>query len=362
MDVDALLAPRSEDEPSGPDLVYEDLIELERVATHEPEREMGDSVIPAKEPEWEEVVPTALGVLEKSHDLRAAVYLAEASLRRDGLKAFSEVLRYIRGCLEQHWETCHPQLDEDDGDPTERVNAVAGLTDNDTVLQALRLAPLTNSRVLGRFCLRDILVLEERMPQPRDMETVPDRASVLAAFEDTAENGGDWLEETREAVSEAREHLKAIAQAFTDNLGAGDGPTFTGSQQQPLNISEMLDLILKSFATYGPGTGGAEEGEQLDADAEDGGAGVPAAAGGGGGPARSVGGAPGSISSPADVSKALDKICDYYARYEPSSPVPLLLRRAQRLVSADFVTIIKDMAPGGYDNVELIGGLEEEDE
>ena len=73
-----------------------------------------------------------------------------------------------------------------------------------------------------------------------------------------------------------------------------------------------------------------------------------------------VGGAIGGISSPNDVQNALDRIIAYYARYEPSSPVPILLTRAKRLVNADFLTIVKDMAPNGVDNVNLIGGIKED--
>lgn len=47
---------------------------------------------------------------------------------------------------------------------------------------------------------------------------------------------------------------------------------------------------------------------------------------------------------------------DYYAKHEPSSPLPILLKRAKRLVGADFMEIIKDLAPDGAANVRLIGG------
>ena len=55
----------------------------------------------------------------------------------------------------------------------------------------------------------------------------------------------------------------------------------------------------------------------------------------------------------------LDRIIAYYARSEPSSPVPMLLERAKRMVGADFLTIIKEMAPDGIQNVHLIGGITE---
>ncbi len=76
----------------------------------------------------------------------------------------------------------------------------------------------------------------------------------------------------------------------------------------------------------------------------------------------SGGGGGGAINSPEDVTRMLDHIMDYYARCEPSSPLPILLERAKRLVNADFLTIIEDMAKEGLDEVRQIGGLKSDDD
>ena len=68
----------------------------------------------------------------------------------------------------------------------------------------------------------------------------------------------------------------------------------------------------------------------------------------------------GAIASPRDVEVALDRIIAYYAAYEPSSPLPILLQRAKRLVGADFIKIMKDIAPDGLNNVMLVGGISDE--
>jgi type VI secretion system protein ImpA len=62
------------------------------------------------------------------------------------------------------------------------------------------------------------------------------------------------------------------------------------------------------------------------------------------------------------VRAALDRIMDYYRRYEPSSPLPLVLERAKRLVGADFLTIVRDLAPEGMSNVRNVGGIEPDDD
>lgn len=64
----------------------------------------------------------------------------------------------------------------------------------------------------------------------------------------------------------------------------------------------------------------------------------------------------GDINSRADVVRALEKICSYYERHEPSSPLPLLLQRCKRLVPLGFVDILRDMAPDALSQVELIAG------
>ncbi len=87
--------------------------------------------------------------------------------------------------------------------------------------------------------------------------------------------------------------------------------------------------------------------------------GVGAAAdGAAGGGDAAQGGARGEIDSREDVVRQLDRLCEYYRRHEPSSPVPMLLRRAKRLVSKDFMEIVRDLTPGGVAEAELLGGIE----
>ena len=69
----------------------------------------------------------------------------------------------------------------------------------------------------------------------------------------------------------------------------------------------------------------------------------------------------GEIASREDVIRTLEKICEYYSRHEPSSPVPFMLKRAKKLVRMDFMEILRDLAPGGTDQADLIFGLQPEE-
>ena len=69
----------------------------------------------------------------------------------------------------------------------------------------------------------------------------------------------------------------------------------------------------------------------------------------------------GEIRSRDDAIRVLDRVSEYFRRNEPSSPVPLLLQRAKRLISKDFMEILRDMAPQGLSEAEKIGGLDRDE-
>jgi type VI secretion system protein ImpA len=56
------------------------------------------------------------------------------------------------------------------------------------------------------------------------------------------------------------------------------------------------------------------------------------------------------------VVRLLECICAYYEKYEPSSPVPLLLTRAKRLVSKNFIDALRDIAPDAVAQAEAVRG------
>ncbi len=338
IDVEALLAEFEGDSACGDDLEYDpDFIELESISKPKEEQQVGSSVLAGEEVDFSRVGSMAIGILERSKDLRAAIFLAEAVLHRDGFVPFERVMAYIHGALDRYWECVHPELDEDDDDdPTMRVNAMRGLADPDTVLRAVRRAPLTDSRAMGRFSLRHISIADGEIA-PGEGENPIDHATISAAFQDT---DAEVMTAIREAVSNSRDHIKNITAVMDDKVGAL-GP----------DLSELDKELFKAQSAIASVLGG----DIAEADvAEEGGAGDGAPA------AQASAPVSGAINTRDDVTRMIDKICEYYARSEPSSPVPVLLQRARRLVAADFVTIMKDMASDGMNQVRTIGGLEDE--
>ncbi len=350
-----LLKSHGDDEPSGENLEYDPaFISLELAAQPGEERQIGDSIIAAEEADHDEVIAQAMDVLGRSHDLRAAVILAHSMLRSKGFAGLAEVTTYIRGVLEQYWDTCHPQLDADDNDdPTMRVNAVAALTGLDTIQKAIRMAPLTESRTFGRMTLRDVLIAEGELAPPAGMDDPPVLSQISAAFQDS---NGEKVAAARAGAAKALEDVIAIEAIFDAKVPAA-APDMG-------ELTALLRQVLSKFSTAGFG---AADGE---ADGDDGGSDDDAGGGGsrgsaaprGGGFGGAGGGGSGTVNNQQDVKNTLDRIIAYYARSEPSSPVPMLLERAKRMVGADFLTIIKEMAPDGIQNVHLIGGIVESED
>jgi type VI secretion system protein ImpA len=49
-------------------------------------------------------------------------------------------------------------------------------------------------------------------------------------------------------------------------------------------------------------------------------------------------------------------VCEFLARNEPTNPAPLLIRRAQRIMTMPFLDIIRELAPDATGQVETITG------
>jgi type VI secretion system protein ImpA len=339
--LEPLLAPVSDESPAGPDLEYDpEFLALERAAAPKAERAVGDAVKAAEEPDWEKVVELSEAILQRSKDLRPAVHLTTAWMRSSGMPGWSAGLGLIRGLLEQFWDTVHPQLDaEDDNDPTMRVNAVVPLNDLQGVLGYFRTTPFVQSPRMGRFSLRDLRIANGtlKVTTPGDGPE-PSITEMEACCMDCAE---EELVQTTAAISESLEHAKAIDALFNDHVGTM-GPDFKNLLSDIYELKKFLDPQLA---------------RRLPAEVQGEGAGEGGAEGGAPNAAR----ASGPIAGPQDVKRRLDEICDYYTRCEPSSPVPLLLRRAQRLVGMDFMDLLRDLAPGGISELRVVSGTPEDE-
>ena len=341
--IEQLLVPVLEGEPSGANLEYDpQFAELDRTAQGKPERRMGEVHVPAEPPDWDAVLKQSLALLERTRDLRLAVYVSQALLHREGYAGLAEGTALVAGILRVFWPTVHPQLDhEDDDDPTMRINALSALC-APPMLLALRRSPLAQARGLGAVSLSDIQALTSGEAPPKDAPVV-DSATVEGVFQ-----GADFdaLEALEGAVQQCVDSISAIDGVFETHTGSR-GPDFAPLTQVLREVRHVLKPRMEARrAALAADSAVSEDGSA--AEEAGGSASAPRAA------------LSGEIHSRDDVVRALDKICAYYARAEPASPLPLLLERCKRLVSCSFLEIIQDIVPDSVAQVNKLAGIKPE--
>ena len=336
MDVPLLLTAVSASSPCGEDMEYDaDFLQLERDAKGQPERSMGDSILPAEPPEWRSIQQQSLDLLQRSKDLRITHFLLQSSLALQGAAGLAEVLTLINALLREYWADLHPRLDaDDDNDPTVRINALSGLT-GDATIRLLRESILTRSRTFGAVSLRAALNASGLMSFPDEQLGAQ---QLNAAFLDS---DPEQLQATRDALSSARAACEAIEQQVSDQVGSAQGVDLSLLKQPLKQALQILSQFVPNGETSSREPEAVSDDNAPSADF----AAAPVA------PRPS-----GDIANRDDVLRSLDKILAYYSRYEPSSPLPVLLNRAKHLVHADFAAIVRNLIPDGMSQFENLRG------
>ena len=349
IDIQNLLSEVSAESPCGEDLSYDQsYLALERMLQTKSTGGVLGKEEAVEEPNWRQVSEKSCELLKRSKDLRFAIYLTLALLKLDGVPGLRNGLLLQREMLERFWDKLYPQLDpNDNNDPLERINVLQSLsplsgrfTDQDPMKFKQRILeiPLCSSPKMGKFGLRDIQIAKGEITVSGDQQAKAPKMSVIdAAFQDTAV---EQLQSTLQAAEAAIGHVTAIEKVFSERASQGQSPNFSGLQTL---LGSIRKYVQGHLAKVAPGVN-VEQGGAADA--------------GEGGTVMSLAG---EIGSPKEALMAIDKVCRYFERYEPSSPVPLLLRRAQRLVSRSFVEVIEDFCPEAMGQIANIGGIKKTD-
>lgn len=352
-DVAALSAPVSPESPGGGNLEYDPLyMKLDELAAGVPAKQMGDSVVAGEDPDWGALRNACVELLPKTKDFRVLVYLTLAGLRTGGFEDMRDGLLILKAVISSMWESAWPRLDpDDDNDPTERMNILSSISpqpgayqDPVMFLQRLRGVPLCDSRQMGRFSLRDILVAGGDVSAP-DGQPPVDMSVINAAFLDTDQAA---LKAKSDAVVDSIKTLGEIVQALNEKVGANRAIGFTSLIADLKKIDGIFKQHLQGPAESSQASGGAAE------SAEAGGEASQAASA----PALHAGS--GEIRTRDDALALMEKICKFYERTEPNSPVPYFLKRAIRVAKMDFITLMQEINPEGLGIAKNILGVKDQ--
>lgn len=343
-DLHALMHAVEPHSPSGDDLAYTDsYAEMERLAHGRSEQQYGKTIFDAQEPDWKSLQEHALELAACTHDLRVGVYLTQGLIRTCGIGGMADGLELLACWLTHEWETLHPALDPEDGpEALERSNILLELCDYERTLRGLLQAPLAVSPDHGDCTLHDVRTArsDRRAEHLRRQLTLLDIQVIFAAVDRSA------VETTRADVVRAEQSLVEIVGIFEEKTGTS--PNLEPIAAMLKEIRGIIDEMMPDETVQQPKASVSTAfpmGNSVSSEADGPAAGVP------------------MIGSRRDVVATLDALCDYYSHNEPSSPVPLILRRARRLVEMDFVDIVRNLAPDGLADVSRwVGSLDSGDE
>ncbi len=394
LDLDKLSAPIGADAPCGPDLrddpAFRDLEDA-------PGEFSGQS--PA---DLRKVVGKCVDFLERTMDQMPAIIAVQASVRAADFDVANDGLQLILRYSQNYWEDFHPGPAEEMA--IGRVNELSALARPAAMILPLQRAALArmpapstvefNAAMLAQ-ALEPVLewssdnekeigakiangsittvaakTMKATHEGARVLRTIMRSIAPAAQAADVAANAGgdDSLDAGQAAalatalrgqVAAAAPSFKAIADVLYDIMAVYDGhsvdsPSFGPIISQLKSIETSIANFLDAFPDPNAVVETVVEGNET-ADA-------PSASGpaGAAGPAKPRTFSADTPRNRADVTAAIEAILRFYAEFEPSSPVPLMLRRVNSWVNKDFVALMAEIAPNGVDEATRLLAIKTE--
>lgn len=320
--------------PCGPDCEYDnDFLALSQAVVGKLEQQFGDTVIPAVAPDWRQVDMLAQSLLGRTKDLRVVAWLTLANTQLNGLKAFAGGLKLMVTLCERYWDEVHPRIEVDgDADPYLRINAISAFTGGsefsgeDQLLQALRGALLTKAPVVLTYRALEL-----------SFNKAPEAAFTLAQVETMIKDAVAAGNTDIALVQDAWQSYQSLCKLVDERVTTGDAPDMErlGTVLKP--VAQGIERILSSAR---PADAETATEEMIDA--------------GTGGVGRA--GISGQVNTREDARRALDRVCEYLERHEPSNPASLFARRAQRMLDMNFLDIMRELSPDSINQLQTLTG------
>jgi type VI secretion system protein ImpA len=335
--VDHWLLPLEGAEPCGPNVEYDaDFLELIASAG-----KPATQFAPAEPPAWPRVRELAESLMERTRDLRVAVWWGRSGLNLDGVAALPATLALLHGLMDRFWGPLHPAPDADDPDALIRVSAIAGLDRLSGLLGDVRDAALSKDRRLSGLRVRDVEVALGKLAV-RTGETVHTQGQIEGRLAEAADVAADLARQVDASRASLAQLRALMNERFRSDLVV-DLKTF---ENMLSTVRQVLPAPTEPLADLEP--------DPLAADAPDSGS---LAAPGPASARRSAAGVY-SIGSRQDAMRAIELVCAYLERSEPTNPAQLFLRRAGRVIDMNFLQLVDELAPDALKDVSRILGVD----
>jgi len=353
LDLDTLLAPVAEDQPTGTDIredaspssPYYALKDARNSARAAERRvvEAGDDEGGSLADEWRQILTLAPEVLTtRTKDLEVCAWYIEALVRAQGFAGLRDGCTLVSGLVERYWDDLFPMPDEDGLEM--RLSALAGLNGegaDGTLIMPLRKVPLViGDEVLAHWHFEQANELAKISDPERRERRIADGAVTMDRMEAAAAaTPADVLTTTLADLEEAQTAFAAMIAVLDEKAGQESPPGGT--------IRSTLETI-KDTLTFlgrdklGGDAGTADAGETAPPEATGG----AAEAGAGTVTVTRAAVQPGAIASREDAFRELLKIAKFFRESEPHSPLSYtleeLVRRGRMPLPDLLEELIKD--------------------
>ena len=295
-------------------------------------------------------------VLKLTHDLFAtrskslgwAVYLVDAAARTAGFAGAREGFQFLTRLTNEGWEWMWPHADPNDeafkklDNAEERASHWKEMQANALGARAGRYQSLDDSGLLFPNALREWIIAEAdgvvvSANTCRGAEGKPAKVSSEELQAVARKLGPEKVREALDEIVAALADLEALKlaaeQLFTQAEAADQAPSFLEIKKALEDCRQVADEMLAAVEGSGEATPDTAAGETAAP-------GAPDAKG---------------KQTRESLYRQLAQIADHFARLEPHSPVPLLLRRVIELQHLPFPELVRQFTQSGE---AVIGFLE----
>jgi type VI secretion system protein ImpA len=359
IDLDALLAPISGDNPAGENLQYSGLHDEIREARREDEDlEQGEWQHDRKAADWPRVVSLATEALAtRTKDLQIAAWLAEALVKTQGFIGLRDGLRIMRELLERFWDSVYPQNDE--GDLEARANTIAWMDRPLVVPKAVRDVPITRSITGLRYsCLQWEQSKEFDIPERLDdldsegLRRIEE--SKQRAAEEGKITGEQWrlaknatrrafYEEIYPILSECWDEFEALDRVMDEKFGQHT-PGLGLLKRSLDDVRSVVEKLLTEKRILEPDPVGESAGEdEMESSSGE----------------QQPRSTTGPIHTRQEALRRLAEVANFFRKTEPHSPVSYLVQRAIKWGQMPLETWLEDVIKndGVLDNLRETLGL-----
>lgn len=276
---------------------------------------------------WRALEEQLIDLFRQTKHVDMLYLLAFTEAHLNGLTGLAEGIDYTNHLLAKHWRDLHPT--DSEADYEYRAECLKKF-DTPGFADCLNPLVIADGKQLGKFTLGEWLNAKKGRPDQLNL--------IEQALLETLKIQPSFYDQLAEQMNELQDSLARLELTVKDNFVSFRLPF----KSLKAKLSEIAQLIA-AFSEV-PVEGAANNAAPQDRASS-----------------QPTLGGPDQLQSREDVVKSLAKIILYYSKNEPTSPVPAMLERAQRVAVMNFREIVQEFNLSANPPIQEVLGWKKED-